>query len=398
VEIDNRRVGYVGNQQATDFFAEVIEYFGFKTHCPEFECMDWKAGETHLTVDGIAYEATVSPYSLGCQVSAPLVVASTVEGLEGLDPTGKVLLLHGDITQEQLMPKNFTFYNPDHHKHIYQLLESKPPEAIIAATGRNPELAGGMYPFPLVEDGDFDIPSVYMKDVEGEKLVAQAGKMVSLNMQAERIRAKGCNVVARKGRHTHHRVVVCAHIDAKINSPGAIDNGGGTIVLLLLAELLADYNGDMGIEIVALNGEDYYAASGEVMFVESAGDRFDEIIMGINIDGAGYIQGDTAYSLYEPPQEIADLVHKAFASREDTIQGEQWYQSDQSLFLMNGRPAVAVTSDNFMELSTYITHTHNDSPEIIDTDKLADIAYALAELLVEMDRLGAYPVEDQTNI
>ena len=50
--------------------------------------------------------------------------------------------------------------------------------AIIAATGRDPGLAGGVYPFPLIEDGDFDIPSVYMKDVEGDRLADYAGQEV----------------------------------------------------------------------------------------------------------------------------------------------------------------------------------------------------------------------------
>lgn len=36
-------------------------------------------------------------------------------------------------------------------------------------------MMGALYPFPLFEDGDFDIPSVYMTDVEGERLAAYAG-------------------------------------------------------------------------------------------------------------------------------------------------------------------------------------------------------------------------------
>ena len=37
-----------------------------------------------------------------------------------------------------------------------------------------------------------------------------------------------------------------------------------TCLLLLLAEMLQDYRGKLGIEIVAFNGEDYYSA-GEQM-------------------------------------------------------------------------------------------------------------------------------------
>ena len=43
------------------------------------------------------------------------------------------------ISAEQLMPKNFVFYNPEHHQKTIALLESRKPAGIITATKRNPE-------------------------------------------------------------------------------------------------------------------------------------------------------------------------------------------------------------------------------------------------------------------
>jgi aminopeptidase YwaD len=63
--------------------------------------------------------------------------------------------------------------------------------------------------------------------------------MVSLVSRAQRIAAAGANVVARKGA-TERRVVLFAQIDAKMGTPGAVDNAGGVTVMLLLAELMAD--------------------------------------------------------------------------------------------------------------------------------------------------------------
>jgi len=71
-------------------------------------------------------------------------------------------LLKGAICAEQLMPKNFVFYNPDHHKRIYALLEKKKPAGIIAATEKKPEMVGALYPFPLIVDGDFKA-SIYWR-------------------------------------------------------------------------------------------------------------------------------------------------------------------------------------------------------------------------------------------
>ena len=386
VEIDSRRVGSAGNQQATEFFASAAASCGFVVEQPVFDCIDWAEDGVDLTVDGEAFDALASPYSLGCDVHAPLAVTSTVEGLEQATVAGQALLLHGALVQEQLMPKNFTFYNPDHHQRIVALLEAKRPAAIIAATGRNPELAGAVYPFPLIEDGDFDIPSVYMTDVEGERLAALAGQEVSLVSRARRIASTGCNVIARRGDPLR-RVVFFAHIDAKPGTAGAIDNASGVVILLLLAELLAGYEGNLGVEIVALNGEDYYAASGEMQWLGMNQGRMDQILLGVNMDGVGFRLGKTAFSLYGCPAEIEQAIRDELAPRDGMVEGEPWYQSDHSLFVFNGVPALAFTSDHFAELWTEIAHTTRDVPEVVDPARLAAVAEALHDLLLRLNRL-----------
>lgn len=386
-EIANRCVGSVGNQQATDLFTEKMIQFGFRTVRSEFDCIDWSSGEPSLSVNGESYEAFVSPYSLGCEVKSPLSMATTIDELKKLAGSDRVLLLRGDIAKEQLMPKNFTFYNPEEHQLIIALLESKKPSAIISATSRNPELAGGIYPFPLIEDGDFDIPSVYMTEKIGDKLSQQLGKLVNLRFEAQRVPSTGCNVIARKGSDPNGRIVIFSHIDAKMGTPGALDNASGVVVLLLLAELLQANQPAITIEIVALNGEDYYSAPGEMRYLADNPNQLQDVYLGINLDGAGYVDGDTAYSLYDCPLEIAEKIRDSFPARQGFIEGEQWYQSDHSLFLMHNRPALAITSEKFDYLSTFITHTEKDSPELADPEKLVDAAHALQKLLFTLDQV-----------
>ncbi len=388
VEIPNRRVGSTGNRSATDYFASLMVSFGFEIETHVFDCIDWIQDGIDLQLGGVHLEAFISPYSLGCQVRAPLVVAATLAELEAVEANQKILLVRGDLAKEQLMPKNFPFYNPEHHKRIIHLLETKKPQAIIAATSQDVGVAGAVYPFPLLEDGDFDIPSAYMTEREGDSLAKQAGEEVSLIMRANRIPAKGCNVVARKGANSDRRVVLFAHIDAKDGSPGATDNAGGVIVLLLLAELLADYSGDLGIEMVALNGEDYYSSPGERQYLQMNAGRFDEIVLGINLDGVGYRKGNAAYSLYDCPSHIAGSIHKVFSVHKDLVEGEPWYQGDHSLFLMNERPALAMTSERVLELLTEYVHTPKDSPDIVDNHKLVDVALALRKLLLKLGKIS----------
>jgi aminopeptidase YwaD len=391
LEIPSRRVGSVGNRAATNFFAGLVASFGFATETPAFDCMDWSQEGVQLTADGAHFEAFASPYSLGCHARAPLAVVSTVEELAAADLASQIVLLRGDIAREQLMPKNFTFYNPDHHQRIIHLLETKQPQAIIAATSRDVEMVGSMYPFPLIEDGDFDIPSVYMTEEEGKRLAEYAGQEVALESRAQRIPATGCNVIARKGANPKRRVVLFAHIDARIGSPGAGDNASGVVALLLLAELLAAlrYAGDLGIEIVALNGEDYYANPGEMLYLARNAGRFDEIVLGINLDDVGYRRGRVAYSLYDCPAELAGSIRRVFSAHEGLIEGEPWYQGDHGLFLINQRPALAITSELLAELMAEITHTPKDRPETVDPAKLVTVAIALRDLLLDLDRLPA---------
>jgi len=385
-EIPSRRVGSPGNRAATDFFAGIVETFGFRTESPEFDCMDWEQEGADLSSAGVSFQAHASPYSLGCQATAPLAIASTVEELENAPISGKVVLLRGDLAREQLMPKNFPFYNPEGHKYIIELLETKKPQAIVAATSRDVEMVGGgVYPFPLFEDGDFDLPSVFMTEEEGNRLGEHLGESTSIEVRARRIASRGCNVIARKGANLGRRVVLFAHIDAKMGTRGAIDNASGVIVMLLLAELLEGYSGDLGVEIVALNGEDYYSNPGEQQYLVLNAGRFDEILLGINVDGVGYSRGNAAYSLYNCPPAIHSLVDRVFSPHQGMVEGQAWYQGDHGLFLMNRRPTLAITSELAGELLEII-HTPKDGPEIIDTARLVMVAGALRDLVLHLDR------------
>jgi aminopeptidase YwaD len=379
--ISSRSVGSEGNRDAARFFADKMRSFGFAVECPEFDCMDWIQQGASLTVSGEPVEALVSPYSLGGRYEAPLGIVSSLKDLEAVDARGSILLVRGELAREQLMPKSFTFYNPDEHKRIIRLLEEKKPLAIIAATSRNPEMAGAVYPFPLIEDGDFDIPSVYLTDEAGAELAKQAGKLILLDVRARREPAKGCNVIARKGKESDQRVVCFAHIDSKQGTPGALDNASGVTVLLLLAELLKDYDGSLGVELVALNGEDYYSNPGEMLFLSQNNGRFDEILLGINLDGVGYREGDVAYSLYDCPEELAAPIRQAFSLQPGIVEGEPWVQGDHMLFVINQRPALALTSAEVMRLMSEIVHTPKDNPEIVDAGKLVQSAQALNTLL-----------------
>lgn len=387
-QIAERPVGSPGNQRANDYFESVVTSLGWKVASTSFPAMDWKSGGAELVSEGISFQVTPSPYSRGCEISAPLVSAKTKEELHNLDPTGKILLLSDELAREQLMPKNFVFYNPEEHREIIALLEQKEPAAILSATSRNAALAGGVYPFPLIEDGDFEIPSVYLTEDEGHRVLDHLGKTFHLKSNAQRFLGQSENLIASKGTDGSQRYAVSAHIDAKIGTPGAIDNATGVIILLLLAEVLEDYTGGPVIELLPFNGEDYYAASGQMLYLHQNVGKWDTVKLNINIDGAGYYQGPSALSLLEVPDEISLIAREMLNDSPEIVEGGPWYQGDHSIFLQQGVPAIAATSLWFLEnIETQeVTHTPADHPGIVDCKKITDLADFISNLLLALTR------------
>jgi aminopeptidase YwaD len=150
--------------------------------------------------------------------------------------------------------------------------------------------------------------------------------------------------------------------------------------ITLVAELLKEFIGKFGIEIVAFNGEDHYSVGGQMDYLNRYQDGLNQILVAINVDDVGYFKGNTAYSFYECPAGIRQKAKTAFKKSEGLLEGDPWYQGDHMIFAQNKVPTIAVTSDKVQELMAAITHSCRDTPEIIDCGKLVKVAYAIESL------------------
>lgn len=381
--IQERRVGGEGNRKATAYFKNFVLHQGWQVEETELAVMDWQSDGATLSFEDTFFKVESSPYSLGCDVEGVLIAVNSLEMLKETVIKGKIVFLYGEIAAEQISPKNFVFYNPEHHQELIAILEKGDPLALVCATERNSAVAGGVYPFPLFEDGDFDIPSVFMKDTEGEKLLPYHHKTVKLISKATRIPSTAFNVVARKGNLNASKIVISAHIDAKIGTSGAIDNATGVSVLLLLSELLKEYEGKNLLELVAFNGEDYYGVTGQMKYIEQHEGNFEKVLLNINIDGAGYKSGISAFSPFDLPQEMHKIFDQIIQEHKNIELGEPWVQGDHSIFVQFGRPAIAVSSSWFIENmeSQEITHTPKDNPDIVNFERLPEIGLAICDLV-----------------
>jgi aminopeptidase YwaD len=379
--VPDRHVGSAGNAAAVDLFERVVSSFGFDVESTTFDCLEWEPGESWVEAGAARVPLHVGPYSLPCDATAPLAAVSTVEELEAGGFCGALLVLHGPIAREQFFPKNFSFYNPDSHKRVYAALERQAPAAVVAVTSRNPEAAGAVYPFPLIEDGDFDIPNAYVADTEAAPLIAAVGQTARVRIDSTRVPARARQLVARKRGAGAGRVVVFGHIDGRKGIPAALDNASGASSLMVLAELLADYMGPLTVEIVPLNGEDYYGANGQVIWTRANAGRFGDIVLGMNADDSGHAGAGTGVSLYGCPPDTEELVRGLIGGYTGFLEGPQWPQSDHSLFIMNGVPAIAFTAEDFMDTFREITHTPKDRPELVDPAIVVDVARFMADVI-----------------
>lgn len=395
-DIGARPVGSAANARATDVVFRALRSLDWRVEQIEFPCLDWQDRGSQLEFGGRQYAISTGPFSPAVLAEAPIAVAATVPELARLSDAGcngAILLLHGAVAAEQLFPKNFPFYQVPEHQEIYRLIEACNPCAVLTATGRNQALAGAMYPFPMIEDGDFAIASAFMTTEEGALLIDAIASGTStaaatLQIDAQRDDAVGANVIACNDAwpavdrsDDREPIVFTAHIDTKPGTPGALDNAAGVVVLLLLAELLAERNPQRRIELALLNGEDHYAAPGQVAYLAHTKSRAEQPALAVNIDGVGLVNDSVAFSLYQCPVAIAATLRTGLATVDKVIEGPIWYQGDHMLFVQQGVPALALTTADLERLTGEIAHTAADDLSNLDIDTLVSIAHTLAALV-----------------
>jgi aminopeptidase YwaD len=101
------------------------------------------------------------------------------------------------------------------------------------------------------------------------------------------------------------------------------------------------------------------------------------------MDGIGLKDCPTAFSLYGCSQEVEEKARSAFLSS-GMVEGEAWYQSDHTMFIQQGRPAIALTTQDFGQFTSKIIHTPNDTIDNVNPQELANIACCLAGLIQKL--------------
>jgi aminopeptidase YwaD len=363
-EIGARPTGSVGNHRAGAYLKQQFGKAGWQVESPLFNCLTWETGGSRLSCGEQRFEVQANPYSPTFEGSFPFVVCDTVEALEQFDTLrGHLLVLSGLLAAESYMPLKFPFVTIEEQQRVLGQILHAQPEAVIGINSQ-----------PLFCDGDFPIPSVTLAPADGSRLLACSPQPLRLSIQGRRIESNGHNVIAHPVNLSLPKIVICAHYDTWFDTPGAVDNATGVTVLLALAQLLSPQKSN--IEFVVFNGEDHYASPGEVSYLERG---MGDIACAINIDGVGAQahQNSVAYFGESPILERIQSVQQQFPA---IVTSVPWYQSDHTLFVQQGIPAIALTSSPF-DLKQ--THTPHDTLDKIDTAAVAEAVRFIYQIVVE---------------
>jgi len=279
------------------------------------------------------------------------------------------------------------------------------------------------------------LPAALRRDVEalatriGERNVAherayaqaagyieQALRNAGFSTARQTFEAEGvdcANVEATLAGESSDIVIVGAHYDSVIGSPGADDNGSGMAALLALARAFAKQKPARTLRFVAFANEEppYFqsAAMGSWRYAKRCRERKENVVAMLSLETIGYFsdeKGSQQYPLAEhsyPPVgnfiafasnlKSAALLDRTLAifrkhssvpaeggALPEDVPGVAW--SDQWSFWQFGYPAVMLTDTAPFRNPHY--HRSTDRPHTLDYERLAGVVEGLVHVVSDL--------------
>lgn len=237
-----------------------------------------------------------------------------------------------------------------------------------------------------------------------QRQAVMAGGVESHNLEAER----------RGGNRAEDVVIIGAHYDSVIGSPGANDNATGAAAVLALARAFAGTHPARTLRFVEFVNEEppYFQTPemGSLVYAMRCRQRNERVVAMLSLETMGYYtdqpgtqQYPFPFNLFYPSTGnfigfVSDLssrrlLHDAVASfRRSTrfpsegaaalvsIPGVGW--SDQWSFWRAGYPAIMVTDTAPFRYPHY--HTAQDTPDKLDYDRLSRVVGGLQRAVADL--------------
>ena len=371
-----RPLGTKENNAIINLLCTAFNELNYKTIDLPFECTVWQSGSSFVEQNGNKFIILPSPFSQELKGIYPIKYVSSLEELQNIKNYNGILVFTNELSESAKMPNNFPFYFPDEDKKIYELLEKINPKGIIAITGQ--DQASGLNPFPLFEDANLEIPTAYTSSLENIVVVDN----ITIEINSKTFKNKSKQVIFRKEGLSKDIILISAHMDTKYFTDGAMDNAGGIFTLYEIANLLKNKRYNHTIEFVPFNGEEHPEVSGQLAYLEYLQKNGYTIKNVINIDGAGHIGSENMFSFFNYDENKKTEI----ISKNNILEGEQWYSGDHGIFAFQNIPCIAITSSDMFTNAVKYTHTKKDTMEIIDINLLKELGETIENILEIIDK------------
>lgn len=307
--IGPRPAGSPACQAAADYIAANLAAAGLLVERQAYVCPAWDHRGTELSLDGTPLAASANVFSPPCDLRGPTMPLGSLAALEAAEMAGRLVVLYGELAVP--LPPKAAGQRDHYGARVVAALEAGRPAAVITV-----QPGESMLP-RLIEDPDLSIPSVTVPARAGLALLRSPGSPARLRIFSARWQGRGANVVGRLGPGAG-RLLIYAHYDTKIDTPGATDNAGGVAVLLELARALGARPLARPVELVALSGG-AYLPSGEAAYVGASGQTIDRLAATLSFDGVGQALGATGLALHRPTLELERLARAAAARTPEVV-------------------------------------------------------------------------------
>jgi aminopeptidase YwaD len=370
VTIGSRPAGSRANLAAAGHIRDTFDASGLAVEMQEIPCPAWQYDATRLELDGVPLVAGANAFSPSCDVTAPARLCGTMAELAAADLSGRIAVLYGEPMAGTGLGALGAFYCPERDQRIYQLLVEKQPAAVLAI---HPQVGSLQR---LINDPEFIIPSATVPAEVGLALLRQDGPKLHLTIRSRRFEGHFGNVIGRKAGARPERVVLCAHFDTVTDTPGAIDNASGVSVLLTLAQLLRSKKLSLSLEWIAFNGHEN-GGFGGAAYLRQSGQMLGEILVVINVDGVGGLVGANSITMLGQSPAFQEHVAAVHSRYPGVAWVDPWYESDHTTFVMQGVPAIPLSSLG-------VSNTHHlpaDTIEWVSPDKLGEAVSLVTEII-----------------
>lgn len=239
----------------------------------------------------------------------------------------------------------------------------------------------GLNPFPVIEDGNFHIPVASLdKEIFKEIKDKILENEIELSVISQNNNSTAYQLIAsKKVANPKGTIVICAHMDSKYNTDGALDNASGVATMLCAAKGID--NNLYNIDIVPFNSEEYYDPQGELIYLEDLKKSNKEVSLLINIDTVAHVGSKVAvasFNLNEKEQLEFDNIMKSCTN---IVSGQPWYAGDHAAFAFGGTKCVLISASDLFEGCLPYTHCPKDTIDLVDVKLIEDAADYICKIV-----------------